>query len=85
MLRAKYCHKGFFFPFNTYKVVKIHGQKPPLGIPLSVTIKKKRSELLGEPSPYFYSFILTSTGCKHWQQETPDCDTQSSVQETLRQ
>lgn len=77
----------FFPPFSTYQGNgNFMGKKNlPLGIPFTVTIKKNKTLNHEGTLAIFYSFILTHTGCKYWQQETPDCDTHFSVQEILRQ
>lgn len=78
---------SFFFLLSRHikKMVTSQAKKLPLGIPFTVTIKKNKNLNCEGTLAIFYSFILTSTGCKYWQQETPDCDTHFSVQEILRQ
>lgn len=65
ILQAKYSREGLFLfsppSIHIKKVVTLRGQNMPLGIPLSVTIKKK-SESLWEPEPYFTLLSSLGTG-----------------------
>lgn len=76
--------KGFFLSFFFFPL-SVH-IKNSLGIPLTVTIKKrkKKSESWGEPLAYFtllFSLVPgAGTGSKR-----PDCDTRFSVQGILWQ